>query len=571
MSTAASDGGSSRENAREQAPADDRLEAALAHSEAKYRALFDAIDEGFCIIEMLFDAQGTPVDYRFLEVNAAFERQTGLADAVGRTVRALVPGHEAHWFAIYGRVALTGEATRFRNHAARLYRWYDVYAWRYGEAQDRQVAVLFNDVPARQLAEEALQESHRRKDAFLDTLAHELRTPLAPLRTGLDVLQVLRGDAAACEEPLRIMDRQLRHLTHLVDDLLDVSRISRGTLALRTERLDLAEIVDAALEMSRLGRGDRRLAVDVAPEPLPVQGDRVRLVQVVCNLLDNAAKFTEADGRITLRVARRADRAEIRVQDDGRGIPREHLASIFEMFSQTEPGRGGGLGIGLALVRSLVALHGGTVRADSEGPGRGALFTVSLPLDDAPPARPRPGEATDTDAPAKRRVLVVDDNPRHRRGPTHAPHAAEGRGAGRLRRGRGAARLRAVAADPHPDGSGHAGHGRLRGRPPAARRPPRARLPPGRHHRLGPGRGPAAHARSGFRRAPRQAGGCGGAEARPRRVGRAACRLSVAPSPGVVSDRRSAAPAVSAKPCGPAARGARASDWAWPVAAVRVP
>jgi CheY-like chemotaxis protein/anti-sigma regulatory factor (Ser/Thr protein kinase) len=243
-------------------------------------------------------------------------------------------------------------------------------------------------------------------------VAHSRRRPLAPLRTGLDVLRVVRGDAAACEEPLRIMDRQLRHLTHLVDDLLDVARISRGTIALRTERLDLAEIVEAALQMceSALGRVERRLAVDVAPEPLPVQGDRVRLVQIVCNLLDNAAKFTEAGGRITLRVARRGDRAEIRVQDDGRGIPREHLAAIFEMFSQTEPGRGAGLGIGLALVRSLVALHGGTVRADSEGPGRGALFTVSLPLDDAPPARPAPGQATAADGIAKRRVLVVDDN-----------------------------------------------------------------------------------------------------------------------------------------------------------------
>jgi signal transduction histidine kinase len=273
-------------------------------------------------------------------------------------------------------------------------------------------AVAIQDITGLRQAEEALQEANRRKDVFLATLAHELRNPLAPLRTGLDLLRVLCGDAAACEEPLRIMDRQLRHLVHLVDDLLDVSRISRGMITLRKERLDLAEIVDAALDMSESGlrRGERRLALDVPPEPLPVEGDRVRLVQVVSNLLNNAAKFTEAGGRITLRVLRRGDRAEIRLQDDGRGIPRDRLAEIFEMFSQSEPGRDAGLGIGLSIARSLVALHGGTIRAESDGPGLGAVFTVSLPLCNSLPAEPEPQEATDTDAIAKRRVLVVDDN-----------------------------------------------------------------------------------------------------------------------------------------------------------------
>lgn len=394
MSTAAGDRGSSGENVRNDAMTFERVEDALAQSEAKYRSLFESIDEGFCIIQMLFDARDKPVDYRFLEVNAAFERQSGLLGAGGRTVRELVPGLDAHWFEIYGRVALTGEATRFQDHAAQLHRWYDVYAWRYGNPQNREVAVLFNDVTSRKLAEEALRQSER------------------PLRTGLDLLGVLCGDAVACEEPLRIMDRQLRHLVHLVDDLLDVSRITRGMIALRTEPLDLAEIIDAALKMSESGlrRGERRLVVDVPPEPLPVEGDRVRLVQVASNLLNNAAKFTDAGGRITLRVLRRGDRVEIRVQDDGRGIPREHLAEIFEMFSQAEPGQDAGLGIGLGIVRSLVALHGGTVRAESDGPGRGAVFTVALPLCDSLPAQPGPNKTTDTVAVAKRRVLVVDDD-----------------------------------------------------------------------------------------------------------------------------------------------------------------
>jgi len=231
-------------------------------------------------------------------------------------------------------------------------------------------------------AQQELREADRNKDEFLATLAHELRNPLAPIRTGLDLMRALNGDADPCRQPLQMMDRQLVHLVRLVEDLLDVSRISRGKLALRKERLDLAEVIDAALEMSqsRIGCGNRRLQVSVPSEPLPVEGDRVRLVQVVANLLNNAAKFTDDGGRMELRVVPQADRVEIRVQDDGRGIPRERLGDIFELFSQVECGRGAGLGIGLTLVRSLVAMHGGTIAAESDGLGRGAAFIVSLPL-----------------------------------------------------------------------------------------------------------------------------------------------------------------------------------------------
>jgi PAS domain S-box-containing protein len=269
-----------------------------------------------------------------------------------------------------------------------------------------------NDITAQKRAEANLREANRRKDAFLATLAHELRNPLMPIRTSIHLLQVLRGDAAACEKPLEIMDRQLTHLVRLVDDLLDVSRISRGKIALRKERLELAGIVDAALEMSQsgLGRGNRCLTVEVPPEPLAVEGDRVRLVQVVANLLNNAAKFTDPGGHIALRVLPQGERVEVQVQDDGRGIPGEWLNGIFDMFAQAEPGRGGGLGIGLTLVRSLVALHGGSVSAHSDGPGRGATFTVALPLYRGVPAQPVADAPAQTAAMPRRRVLVVDDN-----------------------------------------------------------------------------------------------------------------------------------------------------------------
>ncbi|TVP77229.1 MAG: PAS domain-containing sensor histidine kinase [Thioalkalivibrio sp.] len=259
-----------------------------------------------------------------------------------------------------------------------------------------------------------LSEASKQKDRFLATLAHELRNPLAPIRTGLDLIQVLRGDAAACEEPLRIIDRQFQHLVHLVDDLLDVSRISRGKIELHKEQLELAEIIDAALEMSDSGlnRGDRRVTVSVPSEPLVVEGDPVRLVQVIANLLNNAAKFTDAGGHIDVRATPRDDWVEIQVQDDGCGVPRERLDKIFEMFSQAEPGRSGGLGIGLSLVRGLVEMHGGTVSADSAGPGCGATFTVSLPLSSSVPVQATAETATEPGAlPTQCRLLVVDDNP----------------------------------------------------------------------------------------------------------------------------------------------------------------
>lgn len=274
------------------------------------------------------------------------------------------------------------------------------------------VIAVFDDVSSRRAAEQALEDANRRKDVFLATLAHELRNPLMPIRTGLDLLEALRGDAEACEEPLRIMDRQFDHLVHLIDDLMDLSRISRGMVELRRERLDLAESVYAALEMARGGAdgGSRHLSVRVPALPLPVEGDRVRLVQVISNLLNNAVKFTDAAGHIEVRVVPQGRRVEIQVEDDGRGVEPERLDEIFEMFSQAEPGQGVGLGIGLSLVRSLVTMHGGTVAAASPGRGRGATFTVSLPLLQDAPDQPVEQDPAPTGDVVQARVLVVDDN-----------------------------------------------------------------------------------------------------------------------------------------------------------------
>ncbi|HYG61516.1 MAG TPA: PAS domain S-box protein [Thermoanaerobaculia bacterium] len=233
----------------------------------------------------------------------------------------------------------------------------------------------------------ALSEQDRRKDEFLATLSHELRNPLAPLRNGLAVLRMgCSQDQAA--KVLGMMDRQLGLMVHLVDDLLDLSRVSRGKITLRPERLTVREVVDAAVEACRpaIHAKEHALEVNLPAEPLEVQGDRTRLVQVLSNLLTNAAKYTDAGGRLYLTAAREGGQAVLRVADNGVGIAPELLPTIWDMFSQvreTLDKAQGGLGIGLSLVRKLVEMHGGTVAAESPGLGRGSTFTVRLQLAEA--------------------------------------------------------------------------------------------------------------------------------------------------------------------------------------------
>lgn len=272
------------------------------------------------------------------------------------------------------------------------------------------------DVTERSRAQEQLREADRRKDEFLATLAHELRNPLAPLRTGVDLLMKLRDDPVATGRALAMMDRQLTHLVRLVEDLLDVSRVSRGKIVLHKEHLDVGQIIESALEMSEIGigiaiaRDDRRLSLHLPPEPLPIEGDRVRLVQVMANLLNNAVKFSEDDGRIWVLAERQGEQVQISVCDEGVGIPPEQLPEVFEMFSQAQAGRGSGLGIGLTLVRRLVEMHGVSVSARSDGPGRGATFSLILPLSQRAPVAEKAPVRERPDSVADLRILIVDDN-----------------------------------------------------------------------------------------------------------------------------------------------------------------
>jgi two-component system CheB/CheR fusion protein len=271
------------------------------------------------------------------------------------------------------------------------------------------------DVTDLKEAEEQLRLEDRRKDEFLATLAHELRNPLAPIRTGLALMRMER-DPDATERTRQMMERQLGHMVRLVDELLDLSRVTRGTVHLEKERADLLAILGTAIEASRpvLDEAGVQLTLRLPEAPVILDADRTRIAQVVSNILNNAAKFTEPGGRVELSAAVHGADVRVSVTDTGAGIPAGMLTQIFEMFVQVRDARVGGqpgLGIGLTLVRRLVDLHGGRVWAESPGPGGGSTFHVTLPLapavaasDTARSAPPAVG------SPSSRRVLVVDDN-----------------------------------------------------------------------------------------------------------------------------------------------------------------
>jgi signal transduction histidine kinase len=330
------------------------------------------------------------------------------------------------WSRIYGRVARTGLPVRVQQHSANLDRWLDVYAARLGDPDSRQVAVFLRDITEERERGEALQrladdlaDANRRQSEFLATLAHELRNPLAPVRAGLDLLRIGADKPGLLAKVRPMMERQVNHLVHLVDDLLDLARISSGKVELKMTEVALKDVLQRAVEMTLPGIEARRHAfrMEIADDGMVVHADATRLAQVVGNLLSNAAKYTMEGGSIVLEARRehtRGGQAKIVVRDSGIGIPAEALPNIFDMFTQV--GRhpeqeSGGLGIGLHLVKQMTELHGGSVRAESAGLGQGSVFTIELPLAQARGRMDGAGAGTPVRAGrGPLRILLADDN-----------------------------------------------------------------------------------------------------------------------------------------------------------------
>jgi PAS domain S-box-containing protein len=397
----------------------------IAHSESQRRIYETALSNTPDLV-YVFDLQ-----HRFTFANHALLSMWGktIDEAVGKTCLEL--GYEPWHAEMHGREIEQVVATRkplrgevpFTGKTGR--RVYDyIFSPVFGPGGEVvAVAGTTRDITERQQAEqeireqaERLRESDRAKDEFLATLSHELRNPLAPLRNSLSLLR-MAGDADAKTAPIHeMMERQVNHLVRLVDDLLEMSRISRGTFALRKERVEIAAVVRNAVETSQplMQAAKHTLEVSLPAQPLWVEGDSVRIAQILFNLLDNAAKYTEDGGRVAVAVSGTAGSVAISIRDNGAGIAPEALPRMFEMFIRGDRtgARGqGGLGIGLTLSRRLAEMHGGSIEARSEGTGRGSEFAVHLPLPsdegDTPPG-------TDANAPhpqrTGRRVLIADDN-----------------------------------------------------------------------------------------------------------------------------------------------------------------
>ena len=298
------------------------------------------------------------------------------------------------------------------------WRWFRITGMSQRDASGRafRMAGSVIDVTERRRAEQVLQEANRAKDEFIATLAHELRNPLAPIRTGLEILKKDTANGLPSQRARDTMERQLAHMIRLIDDLLDISRINSGKIRLEVARVRLAGAIDSAVEIGRpaIEARGHELAVEIADPGIELMADATRLAQAIGNLLNNAAKYTPAHGRIRLQAWQEGGEAVIEVSDNGVGIPPEMLENVFALFTQvgrTLDRSQGGLGIGLYLVRSLVELHHGSVAAESEGPGRGSRFTVRVPCLLKPsPTAPPAAEPAPARPAAALKVLVVDDN-----------------------------------------------------------------------------------------------------------------------------------------------------------------
>jgi PAS domain S-box-containing protein len=375
-----------------------RAEVELRESEQNYRTLFESIDEGFCTIEVLFDQNEKPVDYRFLQISPSFERQTGIKNAVGRRMREIAPQHEEHWFEVYGRIALTGAAMRFENEAKQLGRWYDVYAFRVEDPKRRRVGILFNDITERKRAEERLRSSEQRLlDAQME-LAHVTRvTTLGELTASIahEVNQPLAGvraNAEAClrwlRRPTHDLDAARRSVEWIIDDGNRASEVIGRVRALvkKTEiekvPLDVNDVVRevVALVQRELSSHEVSLRMELAPS-LSVLGDRVQLQQVMINLVMNGieAMHSVTDRQRELVVRSGQDETQqvlISVTDSGVGISGEDAERLFNPFSTT---KSSGMGMGLAICRSIVEAQGGHLWATEALP-HGATFQFSLPV-----------------------------------------------------------------------------------------------------------------------------------------------------------------------------------------------
>jgi PAS domain S-box-containing protein len=392
-------------------------EERVSQGDRRFQTVLEVSGVPFIVMSPIRNAEGNISDFRFVYVNtaAASVMRDTPANIIGRAVLELMPDawEDRERFQMYLDALQYNEVREMERRSAAdgNTAWYHIVA----SPLEGNLAVWFADITKRKQWERELVEADRRKDEFLATLAHELRNPLAPIRQAASIARNDKATEAQKRWSNNVIERQVQHMSLLLDDLLDVSRITHGTLQLRKQHTDLQSIVGAAIETARPLIDERHHRLDVAvPEDLQVNGDSLRLAQVISNLLTNAAKYTNPGGAIRISALRQGDELVLCVEDNGIGIEAQDLPKVFGMFTQlrgAQENAAGGLGIGLALAKGIVELHGGRIEAASGGPGKGSRFTLRLP---SPPpvavTAPRRVAAGSGHAAAGKRILLADDN-----------------------------------------------------------------------------------------------------------------------------------------------------------------
>ena len=351
----------------------------LKLSEEKYRTLFDSIDEGFCIVEMVFDGHGKPKDYRFLEINSSFERQTGLHDAKGKLMRSLAPNHEAYWFEIYGKVSLTSEPVRFTNEAKALNHWYDVFAFPVGEGKIRKVGILFNDITERRNLEKQVQDSERLAaiGATAGMVGHDIRNPLQAIIGELflsskEIEALPESDAKKyLKDSLQSIEDNIFYINKIVSDLQDYAK----PLTPSYEETDFTKVVQDVFSTLKIPE-NINVVYRIDPCFTKLLTDPSAMKRILTNLCSNAIQAMPNGGKIILEAACKDSMIFMSVQDTGLGIPEEVRDKLFRPLFTT---KSKGQGFGLAVVKKLTEALNGKVSVSSEV-GKGTRFTVEFPL-----------------------------------------------------------------------------------------------------------------------------------------------------------------------------------------------
>ena len=350
--------------------------------------MFNSIDEGFCIIEMIFDTKGNPIDYRFLETNPAFEKQTGMHEATGKTMREFVPNHEEHWFETYGNIVLTGKSKRFINEAKPLMGgWYDVYACQFGGRESNKVAIVFNDITERKKAEEILKlkleelaSSNAELEQFAYVSSHDLQEPLRMVTSYLQLLQRrYQGNLDdKADKYIHFAVEGAFRMQNLINDLLEISQVT--TRSREPEPTNCEFVLNQI--SSNLEIHIKENKATVSYDPLPeVIADSTQLVQVFQNLIINGIKFHSKEApKIHISAEKKESEWLFSVQDNGIGIDPQYSGKIFEVFKRLHKKEEyPGTGIGLAICKKIVERHGGHIWVESEL-GKGSTFYFTLPI-----------------------------------------------------------------------------------------------------------------------------------------------------------------------------------------------